>query len=159
MILDLNEVRRDNGYRKIDLSGLEESLNLPYEVRNLKGTLEVEQWEFAKFDFLVDGSAEVQVECDRCGQSYWQHIELDNEEIFVIGQEPVREGEEKHLSEEDISTFYTSNGRIDVIELLSEYILSSLPSKLVCSDDCPGPRELLEKLQFVDLILEDEGGN
>jgi len=46
---------------------------------------------------------------------------------------------------------------VNVIELLSEYILSGLPTKLVCRDECPGPVELLGELEFVELIL-DEGG-
>jgi len=45
------------------LSLLQDSLQLPYEVRNLQGTLEVEQWEFAKFDLRVDGSVDVRVPC------------------------------------------------------------------------------------------------
>jgi len=136
---------------------LQDSLQLPYEVRNLEGTLEVEQWEFAKFDLRVDGSVDVKVPCDRCGEMFWQHIKLGNEEVFIIGREPVPTGEEKRLSEEDISTFYTPNGQVNVIELLSEYILSSLPTKVICRDECPGPVELLGELQFVEFIL-DEGG-
>jgi len=46
---------------------------------------------------------------------------------------------------------------VNVIELLSEYILSSLPTKVICRDECPGPVELLGELQFVEFIL-DEGG-
>ena len=153
----MNAVRREKGYKKLDLSSLEGNLQLPYEIRNLRGTLEVEQWEFAKFDLMVDGSVDVKVPCDRCGEMFWQHVELENEEIFVIGREPVPTGEEKRLSEEDISTFYTPNGQVNVIELLSEYILSGLPTKLVCRDECPGPVELLGELGFVELIL-DEGG-
>jgi len=49
------------------------------------------------------------------------------------------------------------NGQVNVIELLSEYILSSLPTKVICRDECPGPVELLGELQFVEFIL-DEGG-
>ncbi|WP_018962837.1 DUF177 domain-containing protein [Coprothermobacter platensis] len=158
MILDLNTVRRQKGYAKIDLPDLQGHLSLPYEIKNLIGSIEVNQWEFEKFDLLIDGSVDVLVPCDRCGQMYWQHVTLDDKELFVIGHEPNREGEEKHLSEDDISTFYTPNGRVDVIELLSEYILNSLPSKLVCSDECAGPEELLQKLEFIDLILEDQGG-
>jgi len=51
----------------------------------------VEQWEFAKFDLRVDGSVDVRVPCDRCGEMFWQHIELGSEEVslLVVNQCPL----------------------------------------------------------------------
>jgi len=65
----------------------------------------VEQWEFAKFDLRVDGSVDVRMPCDRCGEMFWQHIELGSEEVFIIGREPVPTGEEKDFQKRTFQLF------------------------------------------------------
>ncbi|NPV88442.1 DUF177 domain-containing protein [Coprothermobacteraceae bacterium] len=121
--------------------------------------MEVEQREFAEFGVLVDAVLEVEVPCDRCGELYWQTVELDFEEVFILGREPEPQAGEKQLTGEDVMTFYFPNGRVDVVELLSEYILSSLPERLLCRPDCPGPKAVLDELGYVDLILNEGGAD
>ena len=77
------------------------------------------------FNVLADGSAEVESACDRCLKPV--SFKLD----FKINENFSNTGKEK-----EAETF--SGDIIDLEDVVSRGILTSLPMKGVCSEDCKG---------------------
>lgn len=132
MIIDLNNLfggstdKLDIDY-KLDLS------NLIYSTYNpIKDGVAVVGSLYSKADvvyldinisFLFSGF------CDRCAEPVKKNFDFDVKRIIV---------EKLEKEQDDDSYTVVKNRMLDVDELVSEEVSLSLPSKILCKDDCKG---------------------
>jgi uncharacterized protein len=83
----------------------------------------------------VDGS--VLLNCSRCLNDYSYPLNISfNEEYDPAGEMDGNEDEE--LSSEDLDLSYYRDDEIDVVELVKEQVLLSVPMKPLCKEECHG---------------------
>ncbi len=116
--------------------GAKESLNLELfnekeddEVlaERIKGTLNLTKLEeeiLAQFS----GSVKTKVICDRCLSEYGTEVPLNFSQEYLIDQTP----------DEDIKLLVTNDYKIDIGEPIRQEILSALPIKKLCKNECKG---------------------
>ena len=80
----------------------------------------------------------LQLECGRCLESF--EIPIDNpfELRYVPEIEAAAEGEERQVSEDDLTTSFNKEDSIDLGELMHEQFVLALPMKPLCADGCKG---------------------
>ena len=114
----------DFSYEAPDIESLEEGTVFKTPV-HVKGTVIVQA---RKLDLDVNVRTVLQLPCTRCLDEITQDIELD-----------IRETWAKDVAEDDLDTYPLSeDDTVDLTDLLTKDIISSLPIQSVCSDHCKG---------------------
>jgi uncharacterized protein len=80
----------------------------------------------------------LQLECGRCLDPF--EIAVDNpfELRYVPEPAPAAEGEEREVTEDDLTTAYYKEDSLDLGELMHEQFVLALPMKPLCSERCKG---------------------
>jgi uncharacterized protein len=80
----------------------------------------------------------LRLECGRCLEPF--EIPIDNafELRYVPEVGPGAEGEEREVSEDDLTTAFYKEDSIDLGELMHEQFVLALPMKPLCSEACKG---------------------
>jgi uncharacterized metal-binding protein YceD (DUF177 family) len=103
------------------------------------------------FKFVANGT--VELVCDRCLDEFDYQIDFD-ETIFV------KFGEENQEIEADVIILKTGSTEIDILELIYQFIIVSLPIKRIHQDDENGNStcnpEMLERIEVVNVENELE---
>jgi uncharacterized protein len=96
----------------------------------------------------------VELECQRCLQTYRESFEASFNEEFRQAVD-VRTGSEVPDTREDDERFtINDNHELDIAEPLRQEILVSLPMRPACGDSCPGP-DVLESAEPNDELTDD----
>lgn len=102
----------------------------------------VKHFNIMTLDIHMDG--EVEVNCDRCGNDYFQHIEGDRKLVVHINADSFED-------EDDLISLPESVHELDLSQYLYEYITLLIPSKRVCGGNPEGSNqcdpEVIEKLE------------
>ncbi len=98
----------------------------------------------------VQGSAEVELECQRCLEQYQQPVTVDFSEEFRIAYD-VRRGTviESEVEGVDERLEVSENHELDFSEPLRQELIVALPMRPDCGELCPGPPKFDDE--------EDEG--
>lgn len=75
-------------------------------------------------------------QCSRCLETYNHPVSEEISEEFVPANIVPKEGEE--LSLEELSIFPYEGEKIDLAEMLRQYIILSRPDRLLCKESCEG---------------------
>jgi uncharacterized protein len=92
-----------------------------------------------KEQFRLDGRVETLLElpCSRCLEPFRWPVNS----IFDLRYQPrvvVTGKPEREIGEDDFSTAFYENDEIDLVQMMREQILLSLPMKPLCRPDCQG---------------------
>jgi uncharacterized protein len=89
--------------------------------------------------YRVTGRVAVALEltCGRCLEPFTLPVTSEFDLRYVPRVENAGEGE-REVDEDDLTTAFYSDNRIDVSELIVEQLHLALPMKPLCSDDCKG---------------------
>ena len=101
--------------------------------------LSLDVQKLAAGTFAVSGhvSGTLQVECSRCVEPFEVPVSASFDLRYVPASENSGEGE-REVGEEDLATAYYREGMIDLIELMREQFVLTLPMKPLCEDACRG---------------------
>ena len=90
--------------------------------------------------YRVTGRLEtrLQLECGRCLESFEIPIDSPFELRYVPEITPTAEGEEREVSEDDLTTAFYKQDSIDLGELMHEQFVLALPMKPLCAETCKG---------------------
>lgn len=97
------------------------------EVRDLESLVKVSRTREGLL-LQVDGTANVEANCVRCLEDYFQPVDLEFEELY---QFPSRHREETDL-------VLPNDGYIDLGPLYREYLILAMPIKPLCKPKCKG---------------------
>jgi uncharacterized protein len=89
--------------------------------------------------YRVNGrlSGELELACSRCLEPFTLPVTTTFDLRYVPRTENVGEGEQE-VQEDDLTTAFYSDDRIDLGELITEQFQLALPMKPLCSDGCRG---------------------
>lgn len=85
------------------------------------------------FQFRCRASAVAQCQCDRCMSKYVQLVEVDSPMLYVVGQRV-----DGDVDDPEIVYLPAGTTEIDLSGDLRDFLLLSLPGRLLCRDDCRG---------------------
>ena len=90
-------------------------------------------------EVFVNGHVDtrVQVECDRCLQPVELPVSADFALEYITGSE-YESSEAVELTEADLSVAVFDGHGIDVDEIVKEQILLSVPTRMLCRENCKG---------------------
>lgn len=116
--------------KSIDLS-LELS-NMTYEgdeIKFLEPVKVIGELKAEEYTLVINASikTKLQLNCSRCLGSFIYPIDIDIQERFTNNKESL-----------DDDLIFVSDDSIDINELVESSIVSSLPIKKLCSEDCKG---------------------
>ncbi len=76
--------------------------------------------------------------CSRCTREYQEKIEVEIDEVFK--EEPLNKLSAKDIDwdRNNINVFPLKEGAVDLIEVIRDNVIISLPMKPLCSIDCQG---------------------
>ncbi len=97
-------------------------LNFSGEAVNIGGTIELSG----------SGSAELELLCDRCADSFSQTVE------FEVFERLKKEDEFSDGGEEDPNLLCSRGSSVDLDEIVYKNLYMNLPSKRLCDEDCKG---------------------
>jgi uncharacterized protein len=80
----------------------------------------------------------LQLQCGRCLESFEIPIDSPFELRYVPEIAPTAEGEEREVTEDDLTTAFYKEDSIDLGELMHEQFVLALPMKPLCSEACKG---------------------
>jgi Predicted metal-binding, possibly nucleic acid-binding protein len=83
-------------------------------------------------------STRLQLQCGRCLESFEIPVDSPFELRYVPEIAPAVEGEEREVTEDDLTTSYYKEDSIDLSELMHEQFVLALPMKPLCSEACKG---------------------
>ncbi len=126
MFIELETIFNNVGSsKKIDFSFVPEDEELISGAVDVSSTVENRAGIVTysgKADFVLSA------ECDRCAESFDRAMTVDFEHILV-----------SELNDDDNDEFVLVEGmKLDVESLVREDIILSLPTRLLCSEDCKG---------------------
>jgi len=78
------------------------------------------------------------LECGRCLEPFEIAVDSPFELRYVPEIEAAAEGEERQVSEDDLTTAFYKEDSIDLGELMHEQFVLALPMKPLCADGCKG---------------------
>ena len=89
---------------------------------------------------LVKGNIKTKVVlvCSRCASDYEQVLDVPVEELFVSDNADDHRADDDEVRAEDLCVFTYENDTIDLDELFRDNLLSSLPFRPLCSENCKG---------------------
>ncbi len=76
--------------------------------------------------------------CDRCLDDFEKNVDVDYRMTYVYEKPDDGELEGSPEEGDEITVIHESTNEIDIAEDVREYILLSVPMKLLCRDDCAG---------------------
>lgn len=131
--LPVDGLRFEHQYEegKLDLSGHE------FEFRQLP--LITGRVSTIGMETRVKGTIRAQLEtvCDRCLESVL--IPVNQEfDLFYLPEAQASKSDEKELQERDLDFSFYRDETIDIDELVLEQLELSLPSRILCREDCLG---------------------
>ena len=90
--------------------------------------------------YRVTGRVEtrLQLECGRCLEAFEIPIDSPFELRYVPEIAATAEGEEREVTEDDLTTAFYKEDAIDLGELMHEQFVLALPMKPLCSEACKG---------------------
>ena len=90
--------------------------------------------------YRVTGRVEtrLQLECGRCLESFEIPIDSPFELRYVPEITATADGDEREVTEDDLTTSFYKEDSIDLGELMHEQFVLALPMKPLCSDACKG---------------------
>jgi uncharacterized protein len=80
----------------------------------------------------------LELECGRCLEAFAIPVESPFELRYVPEPAATAEGDEKEVTEDDLTTSFYSEDSIDLGELMHEQFVLALPMKPLCSEGCQG---------------------
>jgi len=80
----------------------------------------------------------LRLECGRCLEPFEIPVDSPFELRYVPEAAPTAEGEERQVTEDDLTTSYYKEDSIDLGELMHEQFVLALPMKPLCSEACKG---------------------
>ena len=80
----------------------------------------------------------LQLECGRCLEAFEIPIDSPFELRYVPGIAPGAEGDDREVTEDDLTTAFYKEDAIDLGALMHEQFVLALPMKPLCSDACKG---------------------
>lgn len=86
--------------------------------------------------------ANVKLECDRCLKEFFEKIEIDLDEIYLLQEHSDRVSQEVELKEGDFVTNLSGESEIDVEDLIYQSVILNLPNPSVCDINCRGGSHL-----------------
>jgi len=75
------------------------------------------------------------LECSRCLVDFNKEFTEDLDVFFLPG---FSEPKEKELSEDEVKTLFYGNKEVDLLPVIRDTILLSIPMKPLCDEDCKG---------------------
>lgn len=123
--------------------GLSKSFNftgkLELEGVNPAGNVEVSfKLNNASSRVLVSGiiKAPIILSCARCVENFTQDLEIEvHEEFLPIGSPEL---EDEKLGWDNLSIFSYSNDELDLLEIIRQNVIASIPIKPLCRENCKG---------------------
>jgi uncharacterized protein len=90
--------------------------------------------------YRVTGRVEtrLQLECGRCLEPFEIPVDSAFELRYVPEVAATAEGEERQVTEDDLTTSYYKGDSIDLGELMHEQFVLALPMKPLCAETCKG---------------------
>ena len=151
---------KDIGYRprrfKVEITPEEMDYSGEYEVvGNAQVVITVSRTDVG-YHLKVEGEVDVRFVCSRCLDEYVERFSFSDENLLRRGE---YEGGVS-LRDEDIDSIYIDRDEIDVLPIIREIFISSLPINPVCSPDCKGicPVCGLKIENEADHVHEEVGG-
>ena len=83
-------------------------------------------------------STRLELECGRCLETFEIAVESPFELRYVPEPAAMADGDEREVTEDDLTTSYYKEESIDLGELMHEQFLLALPMKPLCSEACKG---------------------
>lgn len=85
---------------------------------------------------IVEGNFKtpLRLKCDRCGGDYDFNLEFDIDEAIEVSDEVLPE--ELELTADTIHERISSTEEVDIEDYIRQYIILSVPSKKLCSENC-----------------------
>lgn len=120
-------------YQPEDLNPVDERVSLA-EPAIVSGKVRL-----ARNEVFVNGHVDtrVQVECDRCLKPVEMPVNADFELEYIPGSD-YEAGRVAELTEEEMSVSVFDGKAIDVDEIVKEQILLTVPSRMLCRENCLG---------------------
>ncbi len=143
MIVDLANIKDSkNDVTKSGGEDFERLRSLSCTVKN-KAVLE---WEIKKdimnkFYFSGIQTCDVEFNCSRCLGSIPKHLEQKIELVLLPAdslEEHDLDNEDLKLEEDDLKTVFYKNDEIDILRIMEEQLLLSVPMKPLCQKNCKG---------------------
>ncbi len=76
--------------------------------------------------------------CARCLEKFTYKFKDDFTYNIFVGKDPALIKREYNFSEQDVSSLYLENFELDILPLIKEIVLLTLPMKPLCSEECKG---------------------
>ena len=120
-------------YRPEDLNPVDERISLT-EPASITGKVRL-----AGNEVFVNGHVETRarVECDRCLQPVEMPVNTDFALEYITGSEYESSGVAE-LTEAEMSVSVFDGEAIDVDEIVKEQVLLTVPTRMLCREDCKG---------------------
>ncbi len=142
MIVDLRSVLEGPRYFNLTLDNdWWEGEREDDQIQGLDGPLDVSlSISRAGVRYLLDGRlrGRLCLRCDRCLGPYLHDLRSDFRLFFAQGPASSSGPSEVELMEQDLSTDFVTEERVDLDEIIREQIYLSLPMKSLCREDCLG---------------------
>ncbi len=76
--------------------------------------------------------------CARCLEKFTYKFDDDFTYNIFLGKDPALSKREYNFSEQDVASLYIENFELDILPLIKEIVLLTLPMKPLCSEECKG---------------------
>jgi uncharacterized protein len=101
--------------------------------------------------------ARAKLPCSRCIEEYVQVLEIPVQEEFLPEGSP--ELDEETMGWDNLSLFEYSENQIDLYELIRQNIVSAVPIKPLCVENCPGIKDSSIKSEDEEGLSDDENNS
>ena len=138
MIVDITTLQ--SPILPLDFELQPEEVNLVDESIELKSAVKVTgelKRGIVQTDIAGTIAAEVSLECSRCLKTVEQNLEMPFAAAY-IAEEDYTQAKEAELNETDLDVSMFAGDKIDLTELVREQILLSVPTQILCKEDCQG---------------------
>lgn len=125
----------DFGNQKGEILEIEKKLNFEIECFRVWGEIIKSRLEY----FLnLNVDVKIILECARCLEKFEKNFEEKGNYHIRLGKDRLLNKRETEILEEDINTIYLDEPILNLISLVREMILLSIPMKPLCKEDCKG---------------------
>jgi uncharacterized protein len=94
----------------------------------------------------VNGQSQMQLECGYCLELFWQNLSFDFIEMYTFRSHVV----------EDTELILPDDLQIDLVPLLTEYLVLDIPINPMCKPDCQGLCPICGENQNISVCNHDE---
>jgi uncharacterized protein len=133
---DLKEGKNDFdfGRQKGELLEIENE-NFKVKYFNVYGEIKKSRLEY----FLnINVKSKMVFECARCLENFEKDLEEKGFYHIKLGKDRLLNKKEAEIEEDDINTIYLEEPVLNLIGIVRELILLSIPMKPLCKEDCKG---------------------